>query len=112
MSRKSLIILVSAIVLGAFLFTGYKLEKNLYRHELEREYNTKILGFEQALKSSEQARLVANHRADSLDNALKNIVARDKIVTDSLARIPGTFKNFTSKQLEERMEAEFKKSHQ
>lgn len=110
---KWYIIGVLVALLGfTFLYVGYTTEKENYENEIQRLYNSKIVGLEQQLRESERQRLLLAHRLDSLDLLDQATVRLSREQLDSLKRIPGSFKSLTSKQLEQRMIEEYAKSKQ
>jgi len=101
----------AVLLLGfTFLYVGYNTEKENYENEIQRLYNSKIVGLEQQLRESERQRLLLVHRFDSLDRLDQATVRISNEQLDSLKRIPGSFKSLTSKQLEQRMIEEFNKA--
>lgn len=104
MQQRYLTIGLLIITIGALLFSGYTYrESNLYKNELEKQYEADKTRWEDDLKQSEQKRIVAVNRADSLHSVGKIIHARDSSIIDSLKRVPGKFDKLTNKQLQDKM---------
>ncbi len=108
---KYLAIGLFVITIGALLFSGYTYrESDLYKKELNKQYEADKVRFKSELKRSELERNIAVHRADSLYSISKIILARDSAVIDSLKHVPGKFNKLTNKQLQDKMIEEYNKA--
>lgn len=110
MKKRYIVIPLSILVIFTFLYVGYNTEKENYENELQRLYNSKIMGLEQQLRESERQRLFLVHRFDSIDRLDQVTVRLSNAQVDSLKRIPDSFKSLSSKQLEQKMIEEYAKA--
>lgn len=102
---------LSGLVIGivAIAFVMDHRYQHLSNEQLENKYHTEELELQTKLDKSDSVRKVMELRVDSLTASHREHHRQDSILEIELAKVPGTFKDFTSVQLENRMNEEYNK---